>query len=330
MKKNPQADQKKTSPKKKSLRPVIKWILWFLLVQFILVNISASIYAYKLTHFYEPSDYHSPPSAGVLAKTWRIFTGPRFEKIKVGFLPNVPFALVHLYTRDSLRLEGWYLPLDSAQGTVILFHALGGNRESIIKEAFAFRGMGYNILMMDFRAHGNSAGNTSTIGHKESEDVDLAYEFIRKKGETNIILFGVSLGAVSSVRAVQEYKLTPSHVILEIPFNGQESLFARRGKLLGFPEQPFGVLVTFWTSIEQGFNAFSAKTSRYVESLQCPVLVLYGGRDEIVSSEETNAIFDNIPVKEKKLVEFETANHEFLLHNDPILWKNEVTAFLKK
>ena len=41
-----------TKEKKTNLRPLLKWVLWVLVVQLVLVNISASVYAYKFTHFY--------------------------------------------------------------------------------------------------------------------------------------------------------------------------------------------------------------------------------------------------------------------------------------
>ena len=34
----------------------------------------------------------------------------------------------------------------------------------MIAEANDFRYQGYNIMMVDFRAHGNSGGNMTTIG----------------------------------------------------------------------------------------------------------------------------------------------------------------------
>ncbi|MFI5187629.1 MAG: alpha/beta hydrolase, partial [Chitinophagales bacterium] len=118
-------------------------------------------------------------------------------------------------------------------------------------------------------------------------------------------------------------------VILEIPFNSQEKLFAKRGKLLGFPEEPFGVLVTFWASIERGFNAFKQNTSKYVQRIKCPVLMLYGALDKIVSPAETNSIFEHVASPDKKLVEFENADHEFLLNKDQLKWRREISLFLK-
>ena len=90
-------------------------------------------------------------------------------------------------------MPAWYRSIPDAKGTVALFHGHGGNKSDILPEAFAFMRMGYNIFLLDFRAHGNSEGHTCTIGFNESEDVKLAYDFIRAKGEKNLVLWGVSL-----------------------------------------------------------------------------------------------------------------------------------------
>ena len=76
---------------------------------------------------------------------------------------------------------------------------------------------------MDFRAHGNSGGNTCTIGYRETEDVKLAYNFIEDKGEKNIVLWGISMGAATVARAIDEDHLQPSKVILEMPFATMEN-----------------------------------------------------------------------------------------------------------
>jgi alpha/beta superfamily hydrolase len=49
----------------------------------------------------------------------------------------------------------------------------------VLDESAGFRQLGYNTLLVDFRAHGNSGGNTCTVGYYESEDVKLAYDYIK-------------------------------------------------------------------------------------------------------------------------------------------------------
>ncbi|HMG67799.1 MAG TPA: alpha/beta hydrolase [Chitinophagaceae bacterium] len=318
--------------KQKKLKGIIKWILWVLLVQFIFINISGIFYGYKLTYFYEPSSKSQPPvsSRNVFTKTWKLFTGPRFQKSTLEDIPHLPYETVHLVTKNHLSLEGWYVPADTAKGTVILIHGLGENKSMLLKEGYEFLYLGFNVLLLDLRAHGNSGGNVTTLGFFESEDVKLAYEYILKRGERNIILYGISLGATVITKAIHDYDLSPSRVILELPFKTVEKLFAKRGKMLGFPQEPFGTLITFWASIERGFNGFDQNTSKFVQKIKCPVLLQYGALDKIVSFSDTESIFKDIASSNKKLVRYENAGHDFLLEKDPKKWRTEINEFLFK
>lgn len=317
---------------RKRPRSVFKWILWALLAQFVLINISAIIYGYKLTHFFEPSpntiDETRP--GNILIKTWRIFKGPTYRKITIEDSPELPYQTVHLVTKDSLSLEAWYIPVDSSKGTVILFHGLGGNKSNVLKQAYEFRFLGFNVMLVDLRAHGRSDGNITTMGFRESEDVKLAYDYILKRGERNIILYGISLGSVVIAKAVYDYNISPSRVILEIPFSNLKRLVGVRGRMIGFPEGPFGAFVTFWASVEQGFNGFRQNTYKYVQKINCPVLIQCGAIDIFASPAERDAIFRNIPATEKKLVIFENAVHQPLLTADPLKWKQEIAEFVSK
>lgn len=317
---------------RKGPRSVLKWILWVFLVQFILINVSSIIYAYKLTHFYRPVPgvVDENPSGNVFVKTWRLFKGPVYRKITNEEPPGFPYTTVHLFTKDSLSLEAWYIPVDSSKGTVILFHALGGNKATVLKQAYEFRYLGFSVMLVDLRAHGRSDGNVTTMGYRESEDVKLAYDYILKSGEKNIILYGISLGSFVIAKALYDYDIAPSRAILEIPFSNIQKLIGVRGRMIGFPEKPFGGFVTFWTSIEQGFNGFSQDTYKYVQKINCPVLVQCGETDMFASPAERDLIFKNIPAPGKKLVIYEHAVHQPLINADPLKWRQEVSEFVSR
>jgi alpha-beta hydrolase superfamily lysophospholipase len=316
--------------KRGKIRSVLKWILWVLLVQFLLINISGSLYAYKLTYFYEPSDQaQTATSKNIFLKTWELFTGPNFHKSVIEEVPHFSYETAHLTTSNHLTLEGWYIPVDSSKGTVVLVHGMSQNKSMLLSEAYEFMYLGFNVMLIDLRAHGNSNGNVSTIGFLESEDVKLAYDYVGKKGERNIILYGVSLGATVITKAIYDYDLSPSRIILEMPFEKLERLFGKRGTMLGFSQEPFGALVTFWASVERGFNAFKVNTSKYAEKVKCPVLLQYGALDKIISAKETNSIFEHIASNNKKLVGYENADHEFFLNKDPLKWRKEIKDFLQ-
>jgi len=100
--------------------------------------------------------------------------------------------------------------------------------------------------------------------------------------------------------------------------------------MIGFPERAFGGFMTFWASIEQGFNGFRQDTYKYVQKINCPVLMQCGATDIFASPAERDFIFENIPSSEKKLVVYEHAIHQPLLNADPLKWRQEVSEFISK
>ena len=323
----------KNGKTKRRLRSVVSWILWVLLIQLVLINISAALYAYKLTHFYVANEetWKKPVSNNIFAKTWRLFSGPRFYRQYLNITPAFSYTNVTLKTAKDISIETWYSKVDTgSKGTVILFHGLMGNKGQMLDEGHEFRNWGYNILLVDVRGHGNSDGNITTIGYRESGEVKLVYDYIRQTGEKNIFLWGASMGAVEIIKAVSDYRLSPSGIIIEMPFLSLQSHLKGRARMLGFPEQPFAFLTTFWIGKERGFNGFGFKTNGYAKNISCPVLIQYGEKDELVIRSETDAIYQAIASTDKKLVVYENVAHESFLDKDPARWKREVNNFLEQ
>lgn len=323
----------KNGKTKRRLRSFITWTFWVLLAQLVLINISAALYAHKLTHLQlaTPQTSQEPTSRNIFAKTWRLFSGPTFYRQPLTHLPAFTHVAIQLKTKKNISIDGWYSKTDSLlKGTVILIHGLTGNKGQILDVATAFRNGGYNVLLLDVRGHGNSGGNVTTIGFRESEEVKLAYDHLKQGGEKNIFLWGSSMGAVIILKAVSDYQLQPSGIIVEMPFLSLQSHLKGRARELGFPEQPFGFLTTFWIGAENGFNAFNFKTTRYARDIQCPVLQQCGEKDQLVLKAETTAIYDAISSPDKKLVIYDNAAHELLFRKDPVIWTREVEDFLMR
>jgi alpha-beta hydrolase superfamily lysophospholipase len=255
-------------------------------------------------------------------------TGKKLPKSLIEYYPIVPYDTVQLTTKTGLKLEAWYIKADSLKGTVILFHGLGSNKGNVLNEAFAFSELGYNTMLVDIRGHGNSEGIVNTIGYKEAEEVKLAYEHVLKNGERNIILWGMSLGAVMISKAISQYDLQPQKIILEMPFDRLQDHIRARARISGFPGEPFGFIVTFWTGLEQGYWGYGHRTSKYVSKINCPVLLQWGNNDEYVLKKEIDKIFSSIKSSEKRLEIYEGASHGPLLAGHEEQWTKTVTDFL--
>lgn len=322
---------KDNNTKKKKWSSYLRLVVWVLLIQFILMNVSAFLYAGKLTKFSSVASIknQSPPK-NIFSKTWRLFIGKDLSKAIVTAKPVYSYETVLLKTKDNLTLEAWYVKTDSvSKGTVVLFHGLNNSKSSNINESNEFRFMGYNVMLVDFRAHGNSEGNTTTIGWKESEDVKLAYDWLIQKGENKIFLWGFSMGSVAIIKAVAENKLNVAGIILEMPFGSLHQHMKGRAPTFGFPKQPFGLLVTFWTGIRRGFNGFSFDINKYAAQINCPVLYQWADNDIYVTKTEAETLFNHFSSTQKKMVVYENAVHASLAQQNITKWRIEVEEFFK-
>jgi uncharacterized protein len=310
---------------------LFKIILRSLIVLFVLLNVIVAFHAYKFSHFYNAGEIivkRQEDKSG-WDKTKEILFGINAEKKRNDVTTDSTFKTVYLKKSDSLKLEAWYIPADSSKGTVLLFHGHGGNKSGVIKESESFNKMGYNTFLVDFRAHGNSEGNTCTIGYNETEDIKLAYDYIKNKGEKNMVLWGISMGASCIAKAVKDFQISPSKVILEMPFGTIKDAAAGRLKMMGLPPQPLATLITFWGGVEQGFWGFNMKPQEFAASIKCPVLLQWGRNDPRVSKSEEDILFKNISSTDKKFVIYETAGHESLCKKETEKWKTEIAAFLR-
>ena len=308
-----------------------KFLLRSIVALFILLNIIVAFHAYKFTHFYNNGEITIKKQEDKTGwdKAKEILFGINAVKKKNDVATDSTFKTIYLTTKDSLKLEAWYITADSSKGTVILFHGHGGNKSGVIKEAESFNKMGYNTLLLDFRAHGNSGGNTCTIGYDESEDVKLAFDYIKANGEKNIVLWGISMGASTITKAVKDYQINPEKIILEMPFGTIKDAVRGRLKIMGLPAEPIGTLLTFWGGAEHGFWAFGMKPQEFASTIKCPVLLQWGQNDPRVSRAEEETLFKNIPNPNKKFVVYENTGHESICKKETAKWEAEVAAFLR-
>ncbi len=267
---------------------------------------------------------------GFFEKTSAAFFGVKNGKPVIKKFPKRDYQTITLKTKNELKIEAWYIKKDSAIGTVILFHGHMGTKGSLLVAGEEFYNRGYNVMPVDFRAHGNSEGTACSIGKEEGEEIKLAYDYVKSLGEENIILWGTSMGAAAITSSFNTYDdLKPSKIILEMPFGTLRDAVRGRVKQMGIPQEPVASLFTFWGSVEQGYWAFSYAPEEYVKKITCPVLLQWGAKDLRVSKNETDAVYKNIAAANKKLVVYENAGHESLIKNDSVLWRNEVGRFLE-
>jgi fermentation-respiration switch protein FrsA (DUF1100 family) len=129
---------------------------------------------------------------------------------------RVDYQLVHFRSADDLTLAGWWIPApdrftadhdsfgpDSDEQasfrpgsqTVLICHGFWGGKAGPLPIARFYLAAGYNVLLFDFRATGQSQGHLCTFGDLERRDVLGAVAYLRtQRPRQSQRILGLGLG----------------------------------------------------------------------------------------------------------------------------------------
>ena len=291
------------------------------------MNVVAIFHSYKFTHFADRKT-EKTKDPGELTTGQKISTllfgvsNPRPENT------CVPAIYQTIKLQSNKEIECWSIRVKKAKGTVILFHGFSGQKASMLDKAAVFQGLGYNTLLHDFMGSGGSEGNQTTVGFLEAEQVKTCVDYLTKKGEKNIFLFGTSMGAVAIMKAIHDFDLNPKKIIIECPFGSMYKTVCARFKTMNAPTFPMAGLLVFWGGIQNGFWAFGHNPTAYAKKISCPTLLLYGKQDTKVSKAEIDEIFTNL-AGQKHLRIYQNAGHENYLIKYKAAWTKDISLFMK-
>ena len=111
---------------------------------------------------------------------------------------------IFLPSFDGLRLHGQLVQQPESKGTILLFH---GYRSSWVIDFSIvlpyYHSLGYDLLVVDERAHGQSEGDYITFGVRERRDVVTwaQYAAMHFGPAHPLILDGLSMGAATVLMA---------------------------------------------------------------------------------------------------------------------------------
>lgn len=216
-------------------------------------------------------------------------------------LPYTPAHLGLTYedvaftTSDGIELKGWFIPSHYGRAAVILGHGFTRSRQEMLDVAAMLHRNCYNVLLFDWRAHGESGGERTTFGYKETRDLAAALDYVSARPGVDAERIGVlgrSLGAAIAIRGAAALPQLKA-VVADSPFPSlQDSIeigVRRRGPLGIWPLRPIALyLGTKTIGIDpdlvrpvDDINAISPR----------PVLIMHGGCDELVPADTGQRLY---------------------------------------
>lgn len=310
----------------------MKWLrrtLRVAAVLFAAIHVIAIFHAYRFTHFSEVSDerIRRPEEYTFSERAGALLFGAPNHRIPISSKPTMPYESLVLQGKPNLAC--WWIEADSAKGNVLLFHGYKNNKSSMVARAEFFVSEGYNALLVDFAASGQSEGDQCTIGYKEAEQVKRAFDYVSSNSSLPVVLFGNSMGAAAIAKAMQDYAPEVESLILECPFGSMYETTCARFEVMGVPSFPMASVLVFWGGAINGFWAFDHNPRDYASSIEVPTLLIRGSEDKRVSQEETEAIYSAL-AGDKKLFLVPGAGHEDYLLEHGDAWRETVLQWLHK
>lgn len=213
----------------------------------------------------------------------------KFQHITRPLIDNVlslPYEDIYVTSHDGLRLRGRYYAVKEGAPLVIQFH---GYRSTPMKD-FSGAGVmslefGYNFIMIDQRAHGNSQGRTISFGYYEHLDalrwIDYATERFGK--DVKIVLQGISMGAATVLLASGEN--LPENVVgvmADCPYSSTKGILSKVIREdMKLPVSLAYPLLRFGARLYGKFDPNETDVVAAVKKSRIPILLIHGEADKL-------------------------------------------------
>lgn len=262
-------------------------------------------------------------------------TEPLRDEIRemIRTLNAVPYERVGVTSFDGLRLNGRYYHKRDGAPVAILFHGYRGTPSRDFSGGTQlYFAAGFNVLMIEERAHCTSEGHVITFGVKERRDCLTWIDYARGRfgSDVPILLCGISMGASTVLMA--SGPALPENVrgiIADAPFTSPKAIICkvcRDRKLSPKLVWPF---LRLGARLFGRFDPKDADATEAVRNARIPILLIHGEDDRFVPCEMGRAIAAANP----ELVELHTfpdAGHGLSFLIDRPRYERITAAFLKR
>jgi dipeptidyl aminopeptidase/acylaminoacyl peptidase len=234
----------------------------------------------------------------------------------------------------SIRLKGWFIHSATrpARGTILLLHGIASTRMAMLAEAGILAQSGYNCIVYDSRANGESGGLDCTFGYHEKRDVS-AYIDAALAAYPDSAPFGImgdSLGAAVAIQALASDKRLVCGVA-ESPFASLREVvhdYFRRMFFVPMDSIPDAVLKR--SEEIAHFRVDRVCPACDARNILQPTLIVHGEADNKISADQGRRVFDNLASPYKEFYLVKGAGHDDLAAVGGTEYRQRILLFLAR
>ncbi len=227
------------------------------------------------------------------------------------------------------RIRAWFALGRPGVGSVVLAHAVRGDRRDMLGRAEFLHRAGYSVLLFDAQAHGESEGERITFGYLEALDAAAAVSFATARDPDSPVAFlGVSQGGAAALLGPSP--LPVSALVLEAVYSTVHEAVANRIAMrLGEPARLLAPLLLWQLEPRLGVSPEAVAPVRGIRNIEAPLLLIAGERDRHVTIEQSRILYGAAP-DPKELWVVAGAMHQDFHRLIPREYERRVLDFLKR
>jgi len=235
---------------------------------------------------------------------------------------------------DGLNLYGEYINFGFDKCAVIL----PGRTESLLYSYYfadVYAKNGYNILVIDVRAHGLSDGKYRTAGIKECDDLILWIKLINERFHiTDFTLHGICVGGATAVFAYVKLKNEGSDfvkmIVTDGMFQSYFEIFKGFYKTIKKRTFPTVYLVFFLAFMLAKVRLFKETPLKYMKDIDIPILFIWSVKDMLSIKSKGEELFEACASKHKELCFFPEGRHSHVRSTQEAEYDEVIAKFLQK
>lgn len=242
---------------------------------------------------------------------------------------------ITIKSNDGLSLYGHkYLQKTKSNKWMVIVHGYQANEKESNLIAQHFYSQGFNILTYNQRAMAPSQGKFITMGIKESDDLIMWLEAIKKDyPQAEFVLHGTSMGSATVLIASgkDNFPKDVKAIIADCGYSSVWDIFAselkQRFNMPAFPVLHMASLVGI---PKVGINLMSddGNVIKQVEKSSTPTLFIHGTADDFVPFAMVEKLYGALNIDEKELFSVEGAGHAESKFVNPEKYYGKILEFV--
>lgn len=239
---------------------------------------------------------------------------------------------VFIQSGDGLKLHATFFPCEGSKKVVICFHGYTSHGlKDYTTLAVFYLNNGYNLLIVDERAHGQSEGKYIGFGCLDRQDASVWIDYmIEKLGEDcKILLHGDSMGGATVLMTTGlALPVQVKAAVSDCAFTSAKEVFTHVLKTrYHLPPTPIMQIANQMGKKKAGYGFDDCNARREVTKSTIPILFIHGEADDFVPCSMAYEIYNACRSK-KKLVIVEGAGHVESCYMNPDLYEGAIKEFI--